>query len=107
MAGADTGAPNDFHYYVINSTDSVGNIVYQGYDHVLGTGDYALTGTYNPIARTFSFNTNQPPYVYINQWSTDANGVWQNGFIYAIVNDPNQLAEPVGFGTFASTFSKC
>ncbi len=101
------GATDDFHYYVVNSTDSAGNVVYQGYDHVVGTGDYALTGTFNPISRTFSFNTNQPPFVWVNQWSADANGNWQSGFLYAIVADPTVMADPIGYGTIPSTFSKC
>jgi len=101
------GAPNDFHYYFVNSTDSVGNIIYQGYDRVVGTGTYALTGTYYAASRTYSFNTNQPPYIYINQWSVDASGKWQPGFIYAIVADPSDLSSPVGCSTFESTFSVC
>lgn len=101
------GAPDDYHYYFVNSTDTSGNIVYQGYDHVVGTGDFALTGTYNVVSRTYSFNTNQPPYIYINQWSEDSHGNRQPGFIYAIVASPSDLTEPVGFSTFASTFSVC
>jgi hypothetical protein len=86
------------------STDAAGNIVFQGYDLVKFnksfTGHEPLTGVYNARSRTYSFNTNQPPFMYINtvrrgcicgsvtndavQWSADKNGNWEPGMLMSL-----------------------
>lgn len=109
----NTGAQLDFHYYYLNETASTSYVqVYQGFDHVVGTGTFPLTGTFNTLSHTYSFNTNQPTpppaTIYINQWSVDSvTGNWTSGFIYGIAQDASLATIPITLIPVKASFRPC
>eukprot|EP01126_Amoeba_proteus_P018941 TRINITY_DN1965_c0_g2_i1.p1 TRINITY_DN1965_c0_g2~~TRINITY_DN1965_c0_g2_i1.p1 ORF type:complete len:144 (-),score=22.22 TRINITY_DN1965_c0_g2_i1:190-621(-) len=99
----------DVHYYAINSTDASGNIIYVGFDVVDPSQPnvvMVLTGSYNKVSKLYSFNTNQPPDLYINQWGEDEQGKWLPGLFYSFKLDPN-IKQPIDDALLPSTFSRC
>eukprot|EP01098_Paradermamoeba_levis_P005661 TRINITY_DN2377_c0_g1_i2.p1 TRINITY_DN2377_c0_g1~~TRINITY_DN2377_c0_g1_i2.p1 ORF type:complete len:143 (+),score=37.21 TRINITY_DN2377_c0_g1_i2:148-576(+) len=96
----------DLHYYQLNSTDDAGNLLFLGFDVPEPGVSTPMTGTFNVRSKTYSFNTNQAPDIYINQWSVAEDGSWSPGFLYSFSTDAS-LKNPIDMSLQPCNFSPC